>query len=82
MSRGVILLAAGGTGGHLFPAEALAHELAARGWAVHLATDDRAERFAGQFPAAAIHPIKSATLGSKNPVALLASFWRIWSGVR
>jgi UDP-N-acetylglucosamine--N-acetylmuramyl-(pentapeptide) pyrophosphoryl-undecaprenol N-acetylglucosamine transferase len=54
MAKGTILLAAGGTGGHLFPAEALAHELAARGWQVHLATDDRAERFAGKFPAG--HP--------------------------
>ena len=82
MSRGVILLAAGGTGGHLFPAEALAHELNERGWKVHLATDDRAERFAGHFPAAAVHPIQSATMGSKNPVALLAAFWKIWRGVR
>ncbi|MBZ9807534.1 undecaprenyldiphospho-muramoylpentapeptide beta-N-acetylglucosaminyltransferase [Mesorhizobium sp. BR1-1-9] len=82
MARGVILLAAGGTGGHLFPAEALAHELNGRGWAVHLATDDRAERFAAHFPAAAIHPIQSATLGSKNPVALLGAFWKIWRGVR
>ncbi|TPM44921.1 undecaprenyldiphospho-muramoylpentapeptide beta-N-acetylglucosaminyltransferase [Mesorhizobium sp. B2-2-3] len=82
MARGVILLSAGGTGGHLFPAEALAHELNARGWTVHLATDDRAERFAGHFPAAAIHPIQSATLGSKNPVALLGAFWKIWRGVR
>lgn len=82
MSRGVILLAAGGTGGHLFPAEALAHELNERGWKVHLATDDRAERFAGHFPAAAIHPIQSATMGSKNPIALLGSFWKIWRGVR
>lgn len=82
MARGVILLAAGGTGGHLFPAEALAHELNERGWSVHLATDDRAERFAGHFPAAAIHPIQSATMGSKNPFALLGAFWKIWRGVR
>ncbi len=82
MAKGTILLAAGGTGGHLFPAEALSHEMVARGWKVHLATDDRAERFAGHFPASAVHPIASATLGSKNPLALLASFWTIWRGVR
>ncbi|TIS55188.1 undecaprenyldiphospho-muramoylpentapeptide beta-N-acetylglucosaminyltransferase [Mesorhizobium sp.] len=82
MSKGVILLAAGGTGGHLFPAEALAHELNGRGWKVHLATDDRAERFAGHFPAAAVHPVQSATMGSKNPMAVIAAFWKIWRGVR
>ncbi|MET3789933.1 undecaprenyldiphospho-muramoylpentapeptide beta-N-acetylglucosaminyltransferase [Aquamicrobium terrae] len=82
MAKGTILLAAGGTGGHLFPAEALAHELKARGWSVHLATDDRAERFAGQFPADAIHPIPSATIGSKNPLALARTFWKLWKGVR
>jgi len=82
MAKGVILLCAGGTGGHLFPAEALAHELTARGWEVHLATDDRAGRFAGTFPSSAIHPIRSATIGGKNPVALIRTFWRIWGGVR
>ncbi|MGF7004833.1 undecaprenyldiphospho-muramoylpentapeptide beta-N-acetylglucosaminyltransferase [Aminobacter sp. BE322] len=82
MAKGTVMLAAGGTGGHLFPAEALAHELTARGWQVHLATDDRAERFAGKFPAAAIHPIPSATIGSKNPIALMRAFWSIWRGVR
>jgi UDP-N-acetylglucosamine--N-acetylmuramyl-(pentapeptide) pyrophosphoryl-undecaprenol N-acetylglucosamine transferase len=82
MGKGVILLSAGGTGGHLFPAEALAHELTARGWEIHLATDDRAERFAGKFPAKTIHSIRSATFGSKNPIALARTFWRIWQGVR
>jgi UDP-N-acetylglucosamine--N-acetylmuramyl-(pentapeptide) pyrophosphoryl-undecaprenol N-acetylglucosamine transferase len=82
MAKGTILVAAGGTGGHLFPAEALAHELIARGWEVHLATDERAGRFAGSFPAKAIHPIASATFGSKNPFALARSFWTIFRGVR
>ncbi|MGE0503014.1 MAG: undecaprenyldiphospho-muramoylpentapeptide beta-N-acetylglucosaminyltransferase [Rhizobiaceae bacterium] len=75
-------LAAGGTGGHLFPAEALAHELAARGWRVELVTDDRAGRFAGKFPAAALHTVPSATIGGKNPLALAKAFWTIWRGVR
>lgn len=79
---GTILLAAGGTGGHLFPAEALAHELSARGWTIHLATDERAERFAGNFPAAELHAIASATFGSRNPLALMSAGLTIWRGVR
>ncbi|MEZ5812075.1 MAG: undecaprenyldiphospho-muramoylpentapeptide beta-N-acetylglucosaminyltransferase [Rhizobiaceae bacterium] len=79
---GAILLSAGGTGGHLFPAEALAHELKARGWSVHLATDSRAERFSGGFPADGIHTIRSATIGSRNPVSVLRAFWVLWTGFR
>ena len=82
MDQGVMVLAAGGTGGHLFPAEALAHELKQRGWSVHLATDERANRYAGDFPADEIHVIPSATLGSKNPIALAKTFWTLWRGVR
>jgi UDP-N-acetylglucosamine--N-acetylmuramyl-(pentapeptide) pyrophosphoryl-undecaprenol N-acetylglucosamine transferase len=82
MTERIILLAAGGTGGHLFPAEALAHELIARGWSVQLATDTRAERFAVTFPGSVIHPISAATIGSRNPLSVLRAFWKIWRGVR
>ncbi|MBY6240738.1 undecaprenyldiphospho-muramoylpentapeptide beta-N-acetylglucosaminyltransferase [Methylosinus sp. Sm6] len=56
-----VLLAAGGTGGHLFPAEALAHALRARGVEVELVTDERALRYGGEFPARAMHTIAAAT---------------------
>ena len=47
----LIALAAGGTGGHMFPAEALAQELKRRAFRVLLVTDDRGARFAEGFPA-------------------------------
>ena len=78
----LFLLAAGGTGGHLFPAEALAHELIARGHRVHLVTDSRAERYAGRFPASEVHVVRSATIGSKNPLKLARSLWTLFQGVR
>lgn len=61
MSERPVLLAAGGTGGHLFPAQALAHALQARGVVVELVTDERALRYGGEFPARAMHTIAAAT---------------------
>src|SRR5258708_35772742 len=68
--RAPVLVAAGGTGGHLFPAEALAAALAARGIPVHLVTDRRAERYGGAFSEQTIHVVSSATVASRNPIAL------------
>lgn len=82
MSKGIVLLAAGGTGGHVFPAEALAYKLKERGYSVHLVTDSRAERYAGKFPAEEIHVVPSATIASKNPMAVARSLWTLWSGMR
>jgi UDP-N-acetylglucosamine--N-acetylmuramyl-(pentapeptide) pyrophosphoryl-undecaprenol N-acetylglucosamine transferase len=64
----LVLLCAGGTGGHLFPAEALAIALEKRGGTIELATDVRVAQF--KFPARAIHIIPSATLRARNPFAL------------
>jgi UDP-N-acetylglucosamine--N-acetylmuramyl-(pentapeptide) pyrophosphoryl-undecaprenol N-acetylglucosamine transferase len=68
--RAPVLVAAGGTGGHLFPAEALAAALIKRGIAVHLVTDHRAARFGGAFAQDAVHVVASATLRARDPVAL------------
>ena len=51
------VLAAGGTGGHMFPAEALASELMARGHAVALVTDRRGQSFGDRVPGVATHRI-------------------------
>jgi UDP-N-acetylglucosamine--N-acetylmuramyl-(pentapeptide) pyrophosphoryl-undecaprenol N-acetylglucosamine transferase len=66
----LVVLAAGGTGGHLFPAEALSVALARRGVRVHLATDERATRYRAEFPAEAIHVVPSETVRGRNPLAL------------
>jgi UDP-N-acetylglucosamine--N-acetylmuramyl-(pentapeptide) pyrophosphoryl-undecaprenol N-acetylglucosamine transferase len=71
--RAPVLVAAGGTGGHLFPAEALAAALIKRGMSVHLATDRRAERYGGAFAGDAVHVIASATLRGRTPIALAST---------
>jgi len=66
----LILLAAGGTGGHLFPAEALGVELIKRGLRVRLVTDDRALRYSGLFFKDMIDVVASETARGRNPLQL------------
>jgi UDP-N-acetylglucosamine--N-acetylmuramyl-(pentapeptide) pyrophosphoryl-undecaprenol N-acetylglucosamine transferase len=66
----LILLAAGGTGGHLFPAEALGIELMKRGLGVRLATDSRALRYPGLFSRETIDVVPSETVRGRNPLSL------------
>jgi UDP-N-acetylglucosamine--N-acetylmuramyl-(pentapeptide) pyrophosphoryl-undecaprenol N-acetylglucosamine transferase len=79
--RAPVLVAAGGTGGHLFPAEALAAALGARGIAVHLATDRRAGRYGGAFADDAVHVIASAPLRARNPFALVRTTASLGVGI-
>lgn len=75
----VCVVAAGGTGGHMFPAEALAREMKARGWRVVLATDARGENYASVFPAEERLALDAAT--GKGPLGLLKAGLTILRGV-
>lgn len=78
----LLLIAAGGTGGHMFPAQALAEAMLARGWRVKLSTDDRGARYAGGFPAeVVIERVASATFARGGAAAKLLVPFRILGGV-
>lgn len=79
----VAVLAAGGTGGHLFPAQALAEVLTARGWQVVLATDERVGPLSETFPARERIALPAATVrrgdlvsGARAAVTILRGVWR------
>jgi UDP-N-acetylglucosamine--N-acetylmuramyl-(pentapeptide) pyrophosphoryl-undecaprenol N-acetylglucosamine transferase len=59
----LVLLSAGGTGGHVFPAAALARELVARGFRVEIVTDSRGKKYANHFDGIPVHVIHSGTAG-------------------
>lgn len=66
----LIMLAAGGTGGHLFPAEALGVALMKRGASVRLMTDSRALRYGGMFTRDMMDVVPSETVRGRTPWAL------------
>ena len=82
MSKGTFVLAAGGTGGHLFPAQALAEELIRRGYAIHLMTDERVRDYGKSFPAVETHIVPSATLSLSKPWLVPGRAMRLYGGYR
>ena len=70
--RKIAVVAAGGTGGHLFPAQALAEALIARGWGIVLASDERVAGLAQDFPAERRIGLSAATFRPGDPIGMVA----------
>ncbi len=80
MSKGLIILAAGGTGGHLFPAQALGEILVKRGYDVNLMTDERVAEYGKNFPASRTHLIASASPSLSKPWLVPKRGWKLFRG--
>lgn len=80
MSKKIVVIAAGGTGGHLFPAAAFAEEMFSRGWRVFLMTDARGRRYAEGFPAERIEDVPAASL-TANPFKAIPAALKIMRGI-
>ena len=82
MRQPFLMIAAGGTGGHMFPAQALAEEMLRKGWRVKLSTDARGARYTGGFPhTTEIEQISSATFARGGLLAKALVPFRIAGGV-
>ena len=78
----LLVLAAGGTGGHMFPAQALAEQMLKIGWRVKLSTDARGARFTGGFPhSVEIEVVPSATPAHGGALAKAMVPFRLLRGV-
>lgn len=78
----LLLIAAGGTGGHMFPAQALAEAMVRRGWRVKLSTDARGARYTGGFPhVVTVEQVASATLARGGALAKVMAPLRIAGGI-
>jgi UDP-N-acetylglucosamine--N-acetylmuramyl-(pentapeptide) pyrophosphoryl-undecaprenol N-acetylglucosamine transferase len=73
------VLAAGGTGGHMIPAHALAAELKSRGHGVLLITDERGARFPGLFENMPVHILPAGRLGG-GPIGWLKALGSVVKG--
>ena len=76
-----IVLSAGGTGGHLFPAQALAAELMKRGRKIVVMTDARGTQYPTYFPGAAIEIVPSAAFSDRSILGLATAPFEIVAGI-
>lgn len=82
MSAPLLIIAAGGTGGHMFPAQALAEAMLEKGWRVRLSTDARGARYTGGFPdAVEVNVVGSATFARGGILQKLIVPFRILGGI-
>ena len=82
MTKPLLVIAAGGTGGHMFPAQALAETMLRAGWRVKLSTDARGARYTGGFPhSVEIEEVSSATFARGGIAAKIITPFRILSGI-
>jgi len=78
----LLVIAAGGTGGHMFPAQSLAEVMLERGWRVKLSTDARGARYTSGFPdAVEVSEVSSATFARGGLAAKLLVPFRILVGI-
>ncbi|MCH9012406.1 MAG: undecaprenyldiphospho-muramoylpentapeptide beta-N-acetylglucosaminyltransferase [Proteobacteria bacterium] len=76
-----VILAAGGTGGHMFPAQALARELLGRGIEVALITDRRGGGFGPDLPQVETHRISAGALAGRGAFGKLKGALQLGLGV-
>lgn len=78
----LLVIAAGGTGGHMFPAQALAEAMLRKGWRVKLSTDARGARYTGGFPhVVEVEEVSSATFARGGILAKALVPVKIMGGV-
>ncbi len=78
----LLVIAAGGTGGHMFPAQSLAEVMLRRGWRVKLSTDPRGARYCGGFPhSVQVEQVSSATFARGGIANKLVAPFHILGGI-
>ena len=80
MTAPLVILAAGGTGGHVFPAEALADALLRRDFRLALITDSRGQAYGGTLGGLATHRIAAGGIAGRNPLKKLAALGELVLG--